>query len=66
MFGGSPRHHNFETPYAYRALYRQRLLQRPRSVGPYCKLINLLQIFVFFNRLFSLKFVEITGFFFVD
>lgn len=34
MFGGSPRYHNFETPYAYRTLYRQRLLQRPHSVGP--------------------------------
>ncbi|CAF2085028.1 unnamed protein product [Rotaria magnacalcarata] len=34
MFGGSSRHHNFETPYAYRALYRQRLFQRPHSVGP--------------------------------
>ncbi|CAF4348959.1 unnamed protein product [Rotaria socialis] len=36
MFGGSSRHHNFETPYAYRALYRQRLFQRPHSVGPSC------------------------------
>lgn len=34
MFGGSPRYHNFETPYAYRTLYRQRILQRPHSVGP--------------------------------
>jgi hypothetical protein len=40
MFGGSPRHHHFETPYAYRALYRERLLHRPHSVGPSCKLIK--------------------------
>jgi hypothetical protein len=44
MFGGSPRHHNFETPYAYRALYRQRLLHRAHSAGPPCKLFNLLKI----------------------
>ncbi|CAF1682886.1 unnamed protein product, partial [Adineta ricciae] len=34
MYGGSSRHHNFETPYAYRSLYRQRLLHRAKSVGP--------------------------------
>ncbi|CAF1572028.1 unnamed protein product, partial [Adineta ricciae] len=33
-YGGSSRHHNFETPYAYRSLYRQRLLHRAKSVGP--------------------------------
>jgi hypothetical protein len=48
MYGGSPRHHNFETPYAYRALYRQRLLQRPHSVGPTCKLFDFVIISIFY------------------
>jgi hypothetical protein len=51
MFGGSPRHHAFETPYAYRSLYRQRLLHRPQSVGPSRKrIINLLQLLFLFNQ----------------
>ncbi len=49
MFGGSPRHHNFETPYAYRALYRQRLFHRAKSVGPPCKATNLF-LFLFFIK----------------
>jgi len=52
MYGGSARHHNFETPYAFRALYRQRLLQRPHSVGPSRKLINLFFIFYFLFFIF--------------
>ncbi|CAF0817484.1 unnamed protein product, partial [Didymodactylos carnosus] len=34
LYGGSPKHHHFESPFAYRCLYKHRLLSRSQSVGP--------------------------------
>jgi hypothetical protein len=37
IYGGSRRYHRFQTAFAYRSLYRQRLLHRTYSIDTSCK-----------------------------